>query len=290
MNLDSIASRPVAIVNRGDTLNRAIQQMWRLGSEHLPVVERGCIVGIVSERDLLIHACGDKYAAQELVDTELQSVDGTTRVDAVMSSPVKTLSPLDPIEDGARLILRDKIHAIPLVNSRDPEFAIVNGIVTETDLLKCYRVDPPPFTNEAVPNMQVLHHMTSNVFSVSPHDLKPAAIRLMRDKRIHHVPVVDTGEQVLGVLSESDVLLGQKIDRPVAKLSLPISPPEEKVAVGDLMSDEPICVHLDSTLRDAAQIMVAHRFSCLPVVREARKMVGILTSTDLLRAFLHSHV
>ena len=100
MRLEKIASCPVAIAIPGDTLNMAIQRMWQSDYEHLPVVANGKLVGMLSERAVLLHAYGDEYAAHELAHVDLRKVTGSSRVDDVMSRPVFSLSPKERCQRG----------------------------------------------------------------------------------------------------------------------------------------------------------------------------------------------
>jgi CBS domain-containing protein len=57
-----------------------------------------------------------------------------------------------------------------------------------------------------------------------------------------------------------------------------------KLAVGDVMTKSPITVDPDRDAREAAWLMLEHKIGALPVLKDGR-LVGILTETDLLRAF-----
>lgn len=289
MKLSKVASSPVAVLNPSDTLNKAMQQMWRLNCEHLPVVKNSEVIGLLAERDLFLHANGDRYAAHELAHTDIKHVLGSSRVDDIMSAPARTLSPDDSVETAARLLLSEEIHAIPLVNNGS-----LVGIVTDTDLLKCYFDDrhlmPGDFANG-----QVTDYMSSHVFSVRPSDLKPKVIRLMRDKQIRHIPVVDENDAVVGIVSDSDLLLGRKIDRWEGRLSLDNVPTDSSSLIADLMTAHPEVLNSASTLRDVARIMVQKNIGCVPIVigekvtGAGEKLAGIVTSTDLIRTLAHAY-
>lgn len=281
MKIEKIATQPVVVLNPADTLNRAIQQMWRLNIEHLPVVQNGQPVGMVSERDLLSHACGDNYAAHELTHKHLKHVLGTSRVDDIMSSPVVSLSPDDSIENAAHLMLSEEIDAVPLT-ARDS----IVGIVTQTDILKCYLDNQSFLLLEQLSKESVVDFMHAHVFSVRSDDLKPTVIRLMRDKRIRHVPVLNGEGVLVGVIAESDVILGQRLDRSAGRLSVNILAAVNHSRVADIMN-APVVLDVSSSLRDAAREMVTHRIGCVPIMKD-KELVGILTNTDLVRAFVHA--
>ena len=285
MRLEKIATFPVSIANPGDTLNMAIQRMWQCEYQHLPVVANGRLVGMLSERAVLLHAYGDKYAAHELAHVDPKEVIGSSRVDDVMSTPVYSLSPTDPIESAASLMMQHGIHAVPIV-----EFDSIQGIVTEADLLKCFLGGHPLGLSEQVVRSSVTDLMSSNIYSVREHDLKPAVVRLMRDKNIRHVPVVDDEQRLVGIISETDCLLGCKVQRGEGVLlgrhRAPLSP---QGSVAELMTTELAKADLGYSLRDAAKLMVESRISSIPIVNDGL-LVGIITSTDLLRTLVHTLV
>ncbi len=92
-----------------------------------PVVDRGRLVGIVSERRLLSILPG----TPEQMDTEAGAHGMDTPVSRVMTTPVLTVAPNDHIEVAAKQMLDHKISGLPVV-----EHGAVVGIVTESDLFR----------------------------------------------------------------------------------------------------------------------------------------------------------
>jgi CBS domain-containing protein len=116
-------------------------------------------------------------------------------------------------------------------------------------------------------------------------------VRLMHDHRVSAVPVVDDDGVVLGVVSESDLLLRRdpevvewhllegshrRADRRKALARL----------AGDLMTAPAVTIGPDATATEAAHRMHEAHVKRLPVVDEAGHAVGIVSRADLLRAFL----
>lgn len=294
MNIATLASRPVAIANRGDSLGRSLQQMWRLRCEHLPVVEsrENVLLGILSIRDILTHANENGYAAHELRHVDRKQIVSSTRVDEIMTSTLITTSPDDSVAAAAKTMLRNKIHALPLTQSRS-----LYGIVTETDLLKCYTEHEFSYLRPKEANDRLGDRMATNVFTVNSDELPPAVVRIMRDKHLRHVPVVDENGRLVGILSESDLLWGHNASKADYHIKLPsraetyarkltadtntdatVATP---IRAADLMNDTPLVLGVSATLADAAHLMVSKSVGSVPVVDDNR-LVGIITSSDLL--------
>jgi acetoin utilization protein AcuB len=108
--------------------------------------------------------------------------------------------------------------------------------------------------------------MKTNVESISPRESAATAWNRMRARRIRHLVVLDAGK-VVGVVSDRD-LAGSGSLRQVE-------------SVGDVMTTQVVSGHPEMTLRQAANQLRGRSIGCLPVM-EDDKLVGILTTTDLL--------
>jgi CBS domain-containing protein len=98
--------------------------------------------------------------------------------------------------------------------------------------------------------------------------------------RLHHVPVVD-GDRLVGIVSTLDVaklgIAPQEDGELLAKCFL-----DSRLSVGNIMQRNVVTVPSDGTIRDAARLLSAGGFHALPVVDAGERLVGIVTSTDLL--------
>lgn len=95
---------------------------------HLPVVEGGRLVGIVTDRDL---RQASPSPATSLSVYEISYLLAKLTVDQVMSTPVRTVHPDDSVLEAASLMLEARISALPVVDEGD-----LVGILTTTDLLR----------------------------------------------------------------------------------------------------------------------------------------------------------
>ncbi|MFJ9012126.1 CBS domain-containing protein [Streptomyces canus] len=119
--------------------------------------------------------------------------------------------------------------------------------------------------------------------------------RLLGEHRISGLPVVDEDDHVLGVISETDLMLRQTLGAAVpsrlGRLRRDIRRTAAKSrarTAGELMTTPAVTVHADATLPEAARLMAHRRVERLPVVDEAARLVGIVTRRDLLEVFLRS--
>lgn len=128
LKVNDIMTREIKTLGRNDTLDIARDVMAFGRIRHLPVLDDGKVVGVVSQRDLfsagLVAALGYGSRTQT---TLLKTVS----VKEVMSEPPITVSPEVRVTKAARLMMEKKIGCLPVV-----EGETLVGLVTETDLLR----------------------------------------------------------------------------------------------------------------------------------------------------------
>lgn len=132
--------------------------------------------------------------------------------------------------------------------------------------------------------MQVKDRMTSNPIVVT--DMTPFedALRLMRDKKVRRLPVVDKYGRLVGIVAERDLLYASP--SPATSLSVfEIHYLLAKMTVQEVMTKRVITVGEDCPLEEAARIMVDHKIGSLLVVTGG-KLMGIITETDIFKTFV----
>lgn len=141
--------------------------------------------------------------------------------------------------------------------------------------------------------------MTSEVVEARRDTPVKDVARLLNGHRISGLPVVDHDDKVLGVISETDLILRQATraghgrDR---RFRMPKLRRTDRVAAAkataltaeELMSTPAITVHPEQRVADAARVMERHHIERLPVVDEEDRLIGIATRRDLLRVFLRT--
>jgi acetoin utilization protein AcuB len=115
-------------------------------------------------------------------------------------------------------------------------------------------------------------YMTANPVVISSDRTLAEAHRLMRDKKIRHLPVVDDG-RLVGVVSQRDLYLLETLHT--------VSPDAERVR--EAMTAEPYTVAPDAALEQVALQMAEHKYGSA-IVLERGVVVGLFTTVDALRA------
>jgi acetoin utilization protein AcuB len=137
--------------------------------------------------------------------------------------------------------------------------------------------------------MRVEDLMTSKVFTVEQHDLIDRVFFLIHYERIRHLPVVEKGK-VIGIVSDRDLYkaLGPKSNSNAIEAATGTGTTELHVIpkkVQHIMHRGVITVSRDTYASEAAALMADNKIGALPVVDKDNKLVGILSSTDILRVF-----
>ena len=115
--------------------------------------------------------------------------------------------------------------------------------------------------------------MVPNPITIPERTTIEEALEIMKANSIRHLPVVAEGQRLKGFVTLSD-LRQALIPSMLGDLTLT-----------DFMITEPITVTPDDEIEVAAQKIYKHKIGGMPVVREGR-VLGIITETDLLRAFI----
>jgi len=117
-------------------------------------------------------------------------------------------------------------------------------------------------------------------------DSMKTAMDTLKDREIRHLPVLKGGEKLVGILTETDI----KQASPSTATALEIREVYyllDKIKVKQIMTKRPYTISPTAPIEEAAMVMREKKIGCLPVMEEGR-LVGILTETDILDAFIES--
>lgn len=121
--------------------------------------------------------------------------------------------------------------------------------------------------------------MTPHPHTLAPSDTLADAKRLMSDKGIHHVPVTDQDNHLLGLVSQRDILAAQESSLEQIQKSSFISALD--IPLKQCMHTQLFSVEPQAGLKAAALYMQKHNIGCLPVLHH-NKLVGIITDSDFV--------
>lgn len=122
--------------------------------------------------------------------------------------------------------------------------------------------------------MLVREYMTKNPIVFSPDDHVKDAFNMLIENRIRQAPVVKDGELV-GIATDRDLRMAM-----VQNLKI------NSLTVGLVMTKDPLTITEDTKITDAGKLISVGKFNAIPVIEESGKLVGIITTTDILDYFI----
>ena len=145
-----------------------------------------------------------------------------------------------------------------------------------TEVMHKQQATDLPLSNWSVPESPPSHYpqynnklaheiMTTNLFTVSPHDHADLVYHIMQWKNIHHVPVIDAHDQLVGILTSKNITSETDTHKEVKDIMVT----RVKTAPPEMNADK------------AAQIMLNEKIGCLPIINND-KLVGLITRNDIV--------
>lgn len=259
-------SSPVVTVTPETNLTEARRVMDERKIRAIPVVKDGNLIGIVTRRGLL------RLDLSQLDASTLYShvAPDKVTVGEIMTLKPITVTPSSLIPKAARIMLENKITALPVME--DDKMV---GILTNSDLMRFILAEYPGLKKR----IPVSHYMTDEVVTVDEDTSLLEAHRLMGTKRIRFLPVIRDG-QMVGVVTRTDLMSSDPsrlASRNNQELSLKILiQPVEKVMTRSIISTAP-----DLLVTDVARLMLENKVHCLPVIDKRKNLVGVISESDL---------
>lgn len=133
--------------------------------------------------------------------------------------------------------------------------------------------------------MLVKEWMTANVISITPDVSMMKASRIMKEKVIRRLPVVDEAGRVVGIVTDRDIRdasPSKATTLDMHELYYLLS----ELKCGDIMTKNPFCAHVDDSVEGVALIMQHKHFGGMPVVRDDNVLCGIITDSDIFKVLV----
>ena len=264
-----------SVITAPPTMSLALAQrlMHDHRIRHLPVVQGSQLIGLVTDRDL-------RQALPSLITTltpnEMTYKMATIAIATCMTREVITVPPEADIVQGTRRLLEGPYGCLPVLSRGQ-----LVGLVTAIDLLRGFLMD----LGSVAAHLPVRTSMHAGPLTGHKDDLVSQAQQRMQSATMRHLPIVTEDGKLLGLLTDRDL-------RQAGASSVPLLTHYEApsllmtMQVKDIMTTDVYTVTEEATVATAGQLFLDRKLGCLPVVDTDHSLVGILTVTDLLRAYV----
>ncbi|MEM1657598.1 MAG: CBS domain-containing protein [Candidatus Jordarchaeales archaeon] len=257
MLVKEVMTRDLIVVDKDASLSFAIELMVKNRVSRLLVLNNGKLVGILTERDIL-----DRLGSSRIGTLQASSI----HVSSAMTLNPITIPPELDVVDAAKIMIEKKISGLPVVEKDE-----LVGLVTKSTMTKlCSKVK----------TITVSQLMTPNPITIPPYEKITNARRIMLEKGISSLPVIESG-QLVGFVTEG------MIARYLAEFRDAV--PEryqdtriKQIEVSNVMKMIPPLLP-DEKISSAVEKFVKERIKAAPVVSKEGRLVGIITKTDFTR-------
>jgi CBS domain-containing protein len=264
-----------SVITAPPTMSLALAQrlMHDHRIRHLPVVQGTQLIGLVTDRDLRQAL---PSSTTTLTPTEMTYNMGTLAIATCMTREVITVPPETDIVQGTRRLLEGPYGCLPVLRSGQ-----LVGLVTAIDLLRGFLMD----LGAVAAHLPVRIYRHSAPLTGHQDDLVSHAQQRMQSATIRHLPIVAEDGTLLGLLSDRDlrqagastVPLLTRYEAPLLLMTMQVK---------DMMTTHVYTVTEETSVAAAGQLFLDHKVGCLPVVDTDHRLTGMLTVTDLLRAYV----
>ena len=261
-----IMTTPVFTIASTDSLLRTRDRMTEDHVSQLVVTDqRSRPIGFISKREIA------RFLLEDDTTRRLEEIN----VSEASTQSIPTIRPFLPVYNAARMFDTENLAYTVVTNDKP-----LLGIVTETDLCQY-------FGKKSTAKFKVSEFMSSDfIFAKSTYPIIHVAQAVVF--RQSGVPVID--EELVGMVTLSD-LLAIREKAPKAVHGRP-SKRENDAALTttkELMTKNPVTIPEDMDLVQTAQLMIDKGISSLPVLDQSKKVVGLLTKHDIVRALGRSN-
>jgi acetoin utilization protein AcuB len=320
-----IMTANVKTLTLDDTVERCLEFMEDHQVRHVPIMdipteegEKPYFVGVISQRDLFRQVSPYVGKVGE-ADTDSKAL--RQQLGRIVTRNPLSVSPETPMPEMISLMVDNRIDVVPVLADGD-----LVGIVTSSDIIKFFvRLDAirqlyatsgtlgknrrlidllaGGMDEAATALSSVLRKaediMTEDVVCLEEQDKLCKAMKAMQKGKFRHVPIVDKERRLVGIVSDRDILRHlpmcgkpHEIQQGVFRSRLFHVDPEDpslELLLRRIMTRDAAHVLPTCSFYKAVKILDEMKISCLPVVDEDKKLLGIVTVTDVMRGLLAAY-
>ena len=186
----------------------------------------------------------------------------------LMSEDLITVDKDQKLSDGLKLLAKNDISRLPVINTNKDHQRELVGIISERDVAD--KLGSSRYENMPASRLHISSVMVKDVETM---DLADVA-NLMLENGIGSVPIVSDDDMMVGIVSKADFV------------TLAVGRAFDKITVKEVMSDSIKAVSSQERLVHARRIMIDSRVGRLPVI-DGDELVGMMTSKDVMKAFIN---
>ncbi|WP_456468824.1 CBS domain-containing protein [Archaeoglobus sp.] len=279
-----VATKDVFTLPPTSTLMNALKTMIKEHFRRIPIADAGTkrLEGIISATDFVnLFGGGSKFGIVKGKYGGNLAAAVNEEVEKIMETNVITVDFTDSFEDAVEIMFEKKVGGCPIVDKDD----VVVGIITERDVLK-YLGRSKNIDGVAS------DYMTKSVVTIKPKDTIEKAMKVMIEKKLRRLPVIDDGILV-GLITVREILRYFGTGEAFRMLTSgnirdAIEKPVSTILANDelLVYKEILTFPRDISISQLVSAMLDRGYGVALIV-ESGKLEGIITERDLIR-FLYS--
>ena len=259
---------PVITLGPEDSINDALFMMKKNDIKRIVVVNNDIPVGMVTERDI------GRFLQNDKTSRMLNQI----HLNEIMSRNIFAISK-DQDELLVQCAIRMDAFQIGSIVIVDNEKLV--GIVTKSDLTK-------NFSNSFAGAFKVKDYMNTKMITCRKSDSLLFALTMLNRNKIARLVVTDNDGRPVGIISYDTFLRNSRYfefkKQNTRDYLLPQDSAKE-LLVSDLVGNELLTVESNDDLAKAARLMVEYNISGIPVVDENGNLEGVISATDVIRAY-----
>ena len=184
----------------------------------------------------------------------------------LMSEDIITIDKDQNLSDALKLLRKHNVSRLPVTNNKE-----LVGIISERDIAA--KLGSSKYESMPASRLHISSVMVKDVLTVPETMQLGDVAKLMLDNGIGSVPVIDGDENMVGIVSKADFV------------TLAVGIAFDKITVKEIMSKDLTVVSPTERLVHARRQMIESHIGRVPVM-DVEELVGIVTSKDLMRAFI----
>jgi len=265
--VEKLFSSKVITVNKDSSIFEALQKMQLNLIKRVVITEGTKPLGIITERDI------NKFLKEDKTARAINEIP----VKHVMEKNIVLIT--DDLENDfyqcASKMENLKIGSVILVNKNGD----LSGIVSRTDLVKAY-------ANLFGGKYLVKEFMSTKIVTCRKSDSLKLVLNLIDQNKISRLVVIDKNGIVVGLISTNLLLSNSDFfTRGISNSRNYLIPSNDDVIVSDLLDENLITINENEDLAKAASLMIKYKISGIPVLDSKEKLIGIISKTDIVKAF-----